>query len=67
MSEVTPYTDEGLGRRRASIVFHDTRTPQPTAPADDSWPYLSDADRRTRKHWPIPAGQLWERITEETT
>lgn len=64
---VEPYTDELIYGRRAPIVFHDTRNPQPTAPGDDRWPYLSDGDRRTRKRWPVPDGQLWERITEETT
>lgn len=48
----------------APIVYADTRNPMflPVDRVDP--PYLSDGDRRTRKGWPVPTGQLWERIAE---
>lgn len=46
----------------APIVYADTRRPQFFEREFST--YLSDADRRARKGWKRPAGQLWERLAE---
>lgn len=51
----------------ALIVYADTRRPQPTAPHDWTAPYLSDGDRRTRRGWQVPAGELWDRLADPST
>jgi hypothetical protein len=46
----------------APIVYSDTRRPYDPRHLDDRAPYLSDADRRTRRAWPRVQGQLWYRV-----